>query len=106
MRGSSVLVVAQYLLDNFPIYGNHPVGGAGIIADYAGGSKQVLNAKGASAEGVTRSSDEELKKYVLMTRNGAAVCATPQEKLRDALMSLNFLVVEESFQAFNEVCRR
>ena len=27
----------------------------------------------------------------------------PDERLRDALMSLNYMIVEESFQAFNEV---
>ena len=45
----------------------------------------------------------ELKKWLLMTRQGAARFSLPDERLRDALMSLNYMIVEESFQAFNEV---
>ena len=46
----------------------------------------------------------ELKKWLLMTRQGLGRVAIPVKRLQDALISLNYMISEESFQAFNEVC--
>ena len=46
----------------------------------------------------------ELKKWLLMTRQGLGRVAIPEKRLQDALISLNYMISEESFQAFNEVC--
>ena len=47
--------------------------------------------------------NEELKSWLKMTREGSARTATPELKLNDALMSLNYLINEESFQVYNQV---
>jgi hypothetical protein len=104
IRGSSVPILEQYLLDNFPLYDNLTAHEVGMITDYAGGggNKQILDVKITGHQGVSKA-EEGLKRYVLMTRHGSAVCAAPQQKLQDALMSLNFLIAEEAFQSFSEV---
>lgn len=104
MRGAKLEIVEQYLLDNFPLYNNITAHQISMITDYAGsgGFKQVLDIKGSGPEGVSKV-EEDLKKFVIRTRHSSAVCATPQQKMQDALMSLNFLIAEESFQAFSEV---
>ena len=50
----------------------------------------------------SRNSDD-LEMWLLATRQGASISTGPKEKLKDALASLNFLIAEESLQAFNEV---
>ena len=45
-----------------------------------------------------------MKKWLLMTRQGLGRVAIPEKRLQDALISLNYMISEESFQAFNEVC--
>lgn len=45
----------------------------------------------------------DLDTWLLATRQGASISSGPKEKLKDALASLNFLVAEESMQAFTEV---
>lgn len=104
IRGSDVHIVEQYLLDNFPLYDNLTAHEVSMVTDYAGGggNKQILDVKTEGHQGASKV-EENLKRFVLMTRHGSAVCAAPQQKLQDALMSLNFLVAEEAFQAFSEV---
>jgi hypothetical protein len=48
-------------------------------------------------------SSGDLDTWLLATRQGASISSGPKEKLKDALASLNFLVAEESMQAFTEV---
>ena len=48
-------------------------------------------------------SSGDLDAWLLGTRQGASISSGPKEKLKDALASLNFLVAEESMQAFTEV---
>ena len=45
----------------------------------------------------------ELKRWLLMTRQGLGRVAAPEKRLQDALISFNYMISEESFQAFNEV---
>ena len=51
-------------------------------------------------------SSGDLDTWLLATRQGASISTGPKEKLKDALASLNFLVAEETLQAFNEVMQR
>ena len=45
----------------------------------------------------------ELRRWLLMTRQGLGRVAAPEKRLQDALISFNYMISEESFQAFNEV---
>jgi hypothetical protein len=45
----------------------------------------------------------DFKNWLEMTQNGLARISKPDLRLRDGLMSLNYMIAEESLQAFDEV---
>lgn len=52
---------------------------------------------------ILKSYKNNLRNWLKMTQNGLARMSKPELRLRDGLMSLNYLIAVESLQAFDEV---
>jgi hypothetical protein len=52
---------------------------------------------------ILKSYENNLRNWLKMTQNGVARTSKPELRLRDGLMSLNYMIAEESLQAFDEV---